>query len=251
MKNSKIISLAAILTSVFLNSLSLGDVVMQQKMSSFLADKIFYMESTSYFKGKNVRLDIRPAKGTESGPAGNMTVYSNKQGHYTCTEKTKTCNKMPTPFSPIGGQFTDSTKGEKLKPVTFTKTDKKDQVAGFDCTYYSVVQDSSKSVGCYSTSAMANFSKEMTEANKESINKMTVSDEVKKSLLQVADLGIPLKFEVEMSQDSPNNKLTSEVLSLKVEPLADSLFQLPKGYRTVEVASGTESALPRNRKGKK
>ena len=214
---------------------ALADVTMKQKMSMTQMGKTHQMESTMYFQGKNMRMDVQAAQGSEMGPMGNMMILANGKGHYACVEKTKTCNKMPGSFSALSGQMPNPMSNEKIGQVTISKMGKKDRIAGYDCTYYMVEKDSQKSEGCYSTEAKAAFSKEILASGMESISKMAASDAAKKSLMEMFELGIPMKYEQKMEGDSENMAMKSEVMSLKQGAVATNLFQLPKGYQVMEM----------------
>lgn len=232
---ARIIKFSLLLTSLFIGTSALADVTMKQKMSMTESGKTHQMEGTMYFQGKNMRMDIQAAQGSEMGPMGNMMVLANGTGHYACVEKSKTCNKMPGSFSAFSGQMPNPMKNEKVGQVTISKMGKKDRIAGFECTYYMVERDSQKSEGCYSTEAKAAFSKEILASGMESISKMAGSEAAKKSLMEVFELGIPLKYEQKMGGDSENMTMKSEVMSLKQGALAANMFEMPKGYKVMEM----------------
>ena len=127
----RIIKFSLLLTTALMGTSASADVTMKQKMSMTQSGKMHQMESTMYFQGKNMRMDIQAAQGSEMGPMGNMMVLANGKGHFACVEKTKTCNKMPGSFSAFSGQMPNPMRSEKIGQVSISKMGKKDRIAGF------------------------------------------------------------------------------------------------------------------------
>lgn len=217
---------------MLISSLGLSDVTMKQKLTAMVDGKTYPMESTIYFQGKNIRMDMKGGASSAVGLMGNVSILSNPSGNYVCMEATKTCNKMPGAFSAFGGAG-DPTKVHTINQVSVSGPGKKEKIAGYECVNHTVVKDGQKAEGCYSKAAFSVFSAEALATGKEAMGKIAGNEAARKALLQEFDLGVPLKFEQQM--------MKMEVVSLQQGAVAAALFQMPKGY---QVAGSETMGIP-------
>lgn len=223
------VKVAPILLSQLLSTLTLGDVILKQRMRSSMENKQTESLSTVSIKGTRFRAEV---EGTIEGKSQKTIILSDEKGTHSCTSINQTCIKLEgfSIFSPNFGGSDFRITRLLTKPTGKTQT-----VAGFSCTEYHVERDfntmQSKEKNCYSKDAKAQLPLEFLKQGEKMVGSLAANPQVKKSLLGEFELGIPLKQSHNMSGSNSD----IEVLSIQKAALSDTLFKLPTGYKIVEL----------------
>jgi len=179
------------------------------------------MTATLKFKGSKLRMDVgKEISLLLSGTKGDLTTLIHQQ---------KMAMPIPASMRDLAGQLAQkqgvNTDGTDSK---LTPTGKKETITGFDCEEYAGTIKGQK-MSVWVTSEIPEY--------KEILAQMAaIAPEMQQyggGLGDKSDLnGFPMRTEV---QTADGGKFVSRVVSISRDPIADTEFVVPPGYRTMQI----------------
>jgi hypothetical protein len=188
-------------------------------------------------KSGKVKLEIPEtlAKGAAGSPLGDKgyVIYDSAGKKITLVSDAKkeaivmdlnTTTKALSGFSPPGTPGTPTKPGAPATPTKVTKTGKTDTVAGYKCEYWDIVSDHKEGTVCMGDDGPSWLSIPMTGIPTE-----------RAWMLELMDgKHFPLRF-IGYGKDGTTEDNRIEVTKIDKKSLADTEFQVPAGYKTIDL----------------
>lgn len=224
--------ICAVFVGLCFTAAAFADMTVVQTLKSDLMPGAQQNTMTMTVKGDKARIDL---------PASQMSsIIDAKAGKmFTLLHKQKQVMVISIEDLKKNAALATKTEQDKTKPV-IKKTGNVDTIQGYKCAEYEFVGvgDNPPKIKCWITEEVDDSEMEVVRSFGGQMGGMFGFNDFQKPK------GMVIRSEVNMNINGRDITSASEVLSIKRDPVADSLFALPADYKPMELPDFNPQAKP-------